>query len=52
MATDNILRSYGDVSRKEDVLGIVEILTARFFGGLKSLLIKGKLKRQPLASIA
>jgi len=29
MATDNILRSYGDVSRKEDVLGLVEILTAK-----------------------
>lgn len=29
MATDNILRSYGDVSRKEDVLGLVEILTAQ-----------------------
>lgn len=28
MATDNVLRSYGDVSRKEDVLGMVEILTA------------------------
>ncbi len=30
MATDNILRSYGDVSRKEDVvLNALEILTAR-----------------------
>ena len=30
MATDNILRSYGDVARKEDVvLNAVEILTAR-----------------------
>lgn len=30
MATDNVLRSYGDVSRKEDVvLNAVEILTAR-----------------------
>lgn len=28
MATDNIVRSYGDVSRREDVLGLVEILTA------------------------
>ena len=26
---DNILRSYGDVSRKEDVMGMVEILTAQ-----------------------
>lgn len=28
MATDEILRTYGDSSRKEDVLGIIEILTA------------------------
>lgn len=29
MATDEIRRSYGDVSVKEDVLGLIEILTAR-----------------------
>ena len=29
MAGDNILRSYGDVGIKEDVVGLVEILTAR-----------------------
>ena len=29
MAADNILRTYGDVSRKEDVLGLIEILTAQ-----------------------
>ena len=29
MATDDIRRSYGDVSVKEDVLGLIEILTAR-----------------------
>ncbi len=29
MATDNILRTYGDQSIREDVLGLVEILTAR-----------------------
>lgn len=29
MATDNILRTYGDSAAKEDVLGLVEILTAR-----------------------
>lgn len=28
MAADNILRSYGDVSRRESILGLVEILTA------------------------
>lgn len=28
MAEDNILRSYGDVSKRESVLGLVEILTA------------------------
>lgn len=28
MAADSILRSYGDVSVKEDVLGLIEILTA------------------------
>ena len=28
MASDNILRSYGDVSKRESVLGLVEILTA------------------------
>lgn len=28
MAEDNILRTYGDVSKKEDVLGLIEILTA------------------------
>ena len=28
MAVVNVLQTYGDVSRKEDVLGIVEILTA------------------------
>lgn len=28
MAQDNILRSYGDVSKRESVLGLVEILTA------------------------
>lgn len=29
MATDEILRSYGDASKKEDVLGLIEILTAK-----------------------
>jgi len=29
MATDEILRSYGDYSAKEDVLGLIEILTAK-----------------------
>jgi len=29
LATDEELRTYGDVSRKEDVLGLVEILTAK-----------------------
>ena len=29
MATDNILRSYGDTSIKQDVVGLIEILTAR-----------------------
>lgn len=29
MATDNVLRSYGDVGIREDVLGLIEILTAR-----------------------
>jgi len=29
MATDNILRTYSDESRKEDVLGLVEILTPK-----------------------
>ena len=51
MASDAILRTYGDVSAKEDVvLNAIEILTARIFGSLKALLIRGNLKRQPLAS--
>lgn len=29
LATDEQIRTYGDVSRKEDVLGLVEILTAK-----------------------
>jgi hypothetical protein len=29
MAADEILRSYGDASKKEDVLGLIEILTAK-----------------------
>jgi len=28
MAEDSILRSYGDVSKRESIVGIVEILTA------------------------
>lgn len=29
MSTDSILRSYGDASKKEDVLGLIEYLTAK-----------------------
>jgi len=53
MATDNIIRSFADVSIKTDVVALIEILTAKpegLTGGIKSLLIKGNLKWQPLAS--
>lgn len=54
MAGDEILRSYGDVGIKEDVLGLVEILTARrhnSFCGLKTNSDKGNAVTQTLGKV-